>query len=310
MEVAVVGAGVVGLAVARELRLRGVARGRPRAQRDRCRRLGRPAGRRAPAVGHGGRVPARGRVGGVLRATPTSGSPRPFRSASARCGYLFVAHTRTCSSGSPRTSRVQNDEGVPVAARLTPTRRPSSFPVSGPSTLAGGAGAPTDGYFDRPQSVVEAFARGLEIRIGAVGSLDELDADAVVVAAGADTPRARCSRAADRARGPLPLLQRADPRAAARAARRLARAARSPRSSSANGRVLASDLGARGDESGASVARERPRRHRGAAAGAQYVSFPLLVRGEYDVTPDHQPMLGRVGERRSMSRPASAATAS
>ena len=27
-----------------------------------------------------------------------------------------------------------------------------------------------------------------------------------------------------------------------------------------------------------------------------YVSFPLLVRGEYDVTPDHQPLLGRVGD--------------
>ena len=27
-----------------------------------------------------------------------------------------------------------------------------------------------------------------------------------------------------------------------------------------------------------------------------YVSFPLLVRGEYDVTPDHQPILGQVGD--------------
>jgi sarcosine oxidase subunit beta len=28
-----------------------------------------------------------------------------------------------------------------------------------------------------------------------------------------------------------------------------------------------------------------------------YVSFPLLVRGEYDTTPDHQPILGQVEER-------------
>jgi sarcosine oxidase, subunit beta len=31
--------------------------------------------------------------------------------------------------------------------------------------------------------------------------------------------------------------------------------------------------------------------------GLEFVSFPTLVRGEYDVTPDHQPLLGRVGER-------------
>jgi sarcosine oxidase subunit beta len=27
-----------------------------------------------------------------------------------------------------------------------------------------------------------------------------------------------------------------------------------------------------------------------------HTSFPLLVHGEYDVTPDHQPLLGRVDE--------------
>ena len=27
-----------------------------------------------------------------------------------------------------------------------------------------------------------------------------------------------------------------------------------------------------------------------------YVSFPLLVRGEYDMTPDHQPILGQVDD--------------
>ena len=64
-----------------------------------------------------------------------------------------------------------------------------------------------------------------------------------------------------------------------------------------NGRVLASDLGARGDESGAEEWRANIR------AGIDellpiltYVSLPLLVHGEYDVTPDHQPILGRVGE--------------
>src|SRR5437762_2539929 len=60
----------------------------------------------------------------------------------------------------------------------------------------------------------------------------------------------------------------------------------------ANGRVLASDLGARGDESG----RERWRAN--VRAGIEellprlaFVSFPVLVHGEYDVTPDRQPVL-------------------
>jgi sarcosine oxidase subunit beta len=64
-----------------------------------------------------------------------------------------------------------------------------------------------------------------------------------------------------------------------------------------DGRVLASDLGARGDETQRETWRTNVR------AGIEellpalaYVPFPLLVRGEYDVTPDHQPILGRVGD--------------
>ena len=61
--------------------------------------------------------------------------------------------------------------------------------------------------------------------------------------------------------------------------------------------MLASDLGARGDASGAEQWRANIR------AGIDellpiltYVSLPLLVHGEYDVTPDHQPILGRVDD--------------
>ena len=62
--------------------------------------------------------------------------------------------------------------------------------------------------------------------------------------------------------------------------------------------MLASDLGARGDAS----RRQRWRANIRAAIDEllpilAYVSFPLLVHGEYDVTPDHQPILGRVDER-------------
>jgi len=66
----------------------------------------------------------------------------------------------------------------------------------------------------------------------------------------------------------------------------------------ANGRVLASDLAATGDpESG------RGRWRATVAAGIssllpilEYVTFPLLVDGMYDVTPDHQPILDTVSD--------------
>ena len=61
----------------------------------------------------------------------------------------------------------------------------------------------------------------------------------------------------------------------------------------ADGRVLASDLSARGDESGrerwrANIRREIER----LLPRLANVSFPTLIRGFYDVTPDHQPILG------------------
>jgi sarcosine oxidase, subunit beta len=65
-----------------------------------------------------------------------------------------------------------------------------------------------------------------------------------------------------------------------------------------DGRVLASDLGARGDESQRETWRANVRSGIDELLPAlAYVSFPMLVRGEYDVTPDHQPILGRVGDR-------------
>jgi sarcosine oxidase subunit beta len=63
----------------------------------------------------------------------------------------------------------------------------------------------------------------------------------------------------------------------------------------ANGRVLASDLSARGDDSSAARWRSHVRHVvEELVPLLTYVSFPLLVRGEYDVTPDHQPIIGEV----------------
>jgi glycine/D-amino acid oxidase-like deaminating enzyme len=75
--------------------------------------------------------------------------------------------------------------------------------------VAGGAWCADDGYFDKPQTVVEAFANGVEIEIAEVRRLERdgagrqlvgtryvpgteeklITADAVVVAAGLDTPQ-------------------------------------------------------------------------------------------------------------------------
>src|SRR6185437_16931813 len=109
-----------------------------------------------------------------------------------------------------------------------------------------------DGYFDRPQSVVEAFARGLDIRIATVERLESRLADTVVVAAGAATadllrplgielPIEREDRflflsEPIRERLLEPLVVSAERRFAAKQL--------------GDGRVLASDLAARGDESG------------------------------------------------------------
>ena len=62
--------------------------------------------------------------------------------------------------------------------------------------------------------------------------------------------------------------------------------------------MLASDLGARAATT--RRARGGARNVRAAiedaAAAADVRLFRLLVRGEYDVTPDHQPILGRSGD--------------
>jgi sarcosine oxidase subunit beta len=294
VEVAVVGAGVVGLAVARELRLRG-------ARVVVHERSGIGAG--ASGVQPGGvrrqwgtavacRLAAEsaefyGRADELLEPA----LPLGFR----RCGYLFVAHSQGTLERLAANVAVQNAEGVP-SRLVTPGEAAALVPGLAAGSLTGAAWCAEDGYFDRPQGVVEAFARGAEIRIGAVGSPDDLDADAVVVAAGADTPsllpglpikreeRYLFYSAPVRERLLEPLVVSPERRFAAKQL--------------GDGRVLTSDLGARGDESQRELWRANVRAGIEELLPAlEFVSFPTLVRGEYDVTPDHQPLLGRVGER-------------
>jgi sarcosine oxidase subunit beta len=228
-----------------------------------------------------------------------------------RSGYLFVALGEETLARLTANVRLQNAEGVSSrivspeeAARLVPGLRADE--------LAGGSWCDEDGYFDRPQSVIEAFATGLDVRLHEVARVTadgdrwmvdcsdglRVAADHVVVAAGTETvplleplglelpiePEERYLFLSE----PLPerILEPlvVSPELAF-AAKQLA-----------DGRVLASDLAARGE---ADDGRDHWRAHIRAAVerllpALTYVSYPLLVRGVYDVTPDRQPVLGPV----------------
>ena len=157
-----------------------------------------------------------------------------------------------------------------------------------PSTVVGGAWCDEDGYFDRPQSIVEAFGALFDVQLEEVSDVDGLDADAVVVATGVDTRRL------------LPELPiRAEPRSlffsdpiGERLLEPLVVSAERSFAAKqlADGRLLASDL-REGSRTNVRSGFEEllPR--------LVYVSLPVLVEGLYDVTPDHQPIVGRVRER-------------
>jgi sarcosine oxidase subunit beta len=294
LDVAVVGAGVVGLAIARELSRRGarvavfersgIGAGASGVQ---------PGGVRQQWGTHIACRLARESAAFYARADERLEPPVPlgFRP----CGYLFLAHSEETLARLAANVAVQNEAGVPSRI-VSPEEATELVPELRAETILGAAWCADDGYFDRPQGVVEAFARGLEIRLEQVRSPEELEADAIVVAAGADTPALVHGLPIEREERYLfysePIRERLLEPLVVSPERRFAA------KQLGDGRVLASDLGARGDDSQS----ERWRANVRAAIEEllprlTYVSFPLLVRGEYDVTPDHQPLLGQVDER-------------
>jgi sarcosine oxidase subunit beta len=301
-DAAVIGAGIVGLAIAHELKSRGLAV---------CvlERSGIGAG--ASGVQPGGvrqqwatsvncRL-ARESVDFYADASERLGSEVPFRLD--RCGYLFLAHSPAELEQLGENVRIQAAEGV-RSRLVTPQEIVDLVPGIEVSEVVGGAWCGDDGYIDRPQSVLAAFARGLDVRIEDVRQVaphrgvweaGSVFAPVVVVAAGLETtdllrhlgivvpiePEARylflSGRIDERLLEPLVVSG-----GTGFAAKHLA-----------DGRVLASDLSARGDESGrerwrANIRREIER----LLPRLAHVSFPTLVRGVYDVTPDHQPIVG------------------
>lgn len=232
------------------------------------------------------------------------------------CGYLLVAHGEERLRRLEQIVALQNEVGVPSRI-VGPDEAAELAPGLDAAAVVGASWCAEDGYFDRPQTVVEAFAqaaqaRGARIELAEVVSLapdgagwrvelrggSAVRTEAIVVAAGYDAPvllaplgvelpiarEARHLFFSDPIRERIlePLVVSAEWHFAAKQL--------------ADGRVLASDLSAAGDpEQGRATWREHVRGVVDRLLPVlTHVSFPLLVTGFYDVTPDNQPILGPV----------------
>lgn len=204
-----------------------------------------------------------------------------------KCGYLFLAHSQRALERLQANVALQHSLGVPSRI-VSPAEATGLVPGLDAASVVGGAWCDEDGYFDRPQSIVEAFGALFDVQLEEVSDVDGLDADAVVVATGVDTRRLLAE---------LPI--RAEPRSlffsdpiGERLLEPLVVSAERSFAAKqlADGRLLASDL-REGSRTNVRSGFEEllPR--------LVYVSLPVLVEGLYDVTPDHQPIVGRVRER-------------
>ncbi|WP_165492149.1 NAD(P)/FAD-dependent oxidoreductase [Egibacter rhizosphaerae] len=247
-------------------------------------------------------------------------SARPRLSS---CGYVFLAESDEVMAQLRDNVALQNSLGIP-SDLMTPEEAAEVVPDLMTETLVGAAYCAEDGYFDNAQAPVEAYAEaatrhGAQIehaevqrleRTGAAWTVVLADgssicAEHVVIAAGYDTPpllrplgiRLPIEKERRYLFMSAPINERLlDPLVVATerhfAAKHLA-----------DGRILASDLLARGEatEAGRQQWRQRiDEQIEKLLPRLQFVSFPLLVEGHYDMTPDGQPILGPVGEHANL----------
>jgi sarcosine oxidase subunit beta len=309
-EVALIGAGVTGLSIAWHLRRRGI-------DPVVVERAGLAAG--ASGVQPGG---VRQQWGTAVNCRLARESAAFYRAAREHlggpvalpftaCGYLFLAHSDEALAQLRANVAVQSAAGVPSrlvdageAARLVP-----GLAVE---TVAGASWCAEDGYVDRPQAVVEAFARETRIEIAEVSALERdgsgwrlalrdgghLEVETAVVAAGVDTPELLAPLGIE---VPIeaesrwlflsePIAERLLEPLVVSAERRFAA------KQLADGRVLASDLGAvENTHANAHEWRAGIRRSiRELLPILEHVDFSVLVHGVYDVTPDRQAIVGLV----------------
>ena len=227
------------------------------------------------------------------------------------CGYLFVADAAETLARLKANVSVQRDAGVP-SRLLTPAEAAELVPGLRRDGFLGAAHCGEDGYFDRPQAVVEAFAaaaraRGAQIELaeatgiardGAGWRLETrtggMTSDCLIVAAAGGSvpllaPLGFELPVVDEARH----LFRSEPLPARLLDQLVVAVDRGIAAKQlADGRLLASDLQATGDPA---AGRDRWRaRIAGQLASllpALDVSLPSMVSGVYDLTPDAQPII-------------------
>lgn len=306
-EVAIVGAGVTGLFVARELSALGVD------SVTVYERTGIAAG--ASGVQPGG---IRQQWGTAVNCVLARESLAFYREAQDRlkmrvdphfqaCGYLFLAHSGETRARLAANVALQNELGVPSRI-VEPDEAALLVPGLEPSSLTGAAWCAEDGYLDRPQAVLEALGeRATVVRADVVGLKQQgaawelafadgttATAACVVVAAGWESraliPELPIQREVRYLFLSEPISERLLEPLVISPERHFAA------KQLADGRVLASDLTAAGDPD---LKRDGWRRHVRECVEAllpalEFVSLPLLVEGFYDVTPDHQAILGQV----------------
>ncbi len=233
------------------------------------------------------------------------------------CGYAFVVHEEGTFERLERDVAMQNALGIPTRI-LDADSITGVVPELQVDGLRGGSFCADDGYFDRPQAVVEAFGEvvvrdggSIEIqdvraisRDGGGWRLEFADGSAstaehVVVAAGTASPDLLAPLGLDVPIAAEPKhLFLSDPiREVLLEPLVIAMDRHFAAKHLANGRVLASDLAASGD--GADAEERWRRRVRTCIEELlprlMFVTLGLSVGGEYDVTPDHHPIVGPVG---------------
>jgi sarcosine oxidase subunit beta len=230
------------------------------------------------------------------------------------CGYLFVAESETELATQHARLDVQHRLGIPSRA-LTPGEAGELVEGLDSSRITGGVWCDQDGYFDKPLAVVGAFADAarrdgtsfVEHAVTAINPDGEgwrLDLDdgtsaragQVVVAAAWDSPKLLKPLGIELPieREPRYLFYSNPIRERLLEPLVIAPERHFAAKQLADGSVLASDLSA-----GAVPGETRADWHSKVRTAIsellpilEYVSFPVLVEGYYDVTPDNQPVLG------------------
>jgi sarcosine oxidase subunit beta len=234
-----------------------------------------------------------------------------------RCGYLFAADTDETLGMLEANVAVQHSAGVPSQV-ISAAEMSALAPGLRTHGIHGAAYCAEDGYFDRPMAVVEAFASAARA-LGAAFEFGRVATGIVRDGTGWQLTTAEGSLSADvlvvaAANGSVPLFDllgfdlplTSEPRylflsepcgSQVLAPLVVAIDRGIALKQLADGRLLASDLRATGDPT-----REEDRWRARISENLVKLlpdtptSFPTMVRGTYDMTPDAQPIIDELDE--------------